>query len=64
MRYKIKGYQLVYSNGNRDKITLEKPIFTDDKEFERARIKALHTGNGLVCRGVNLDYDELNSDSV
>ena len=64
MIYRIKGYQVVYSDECRDKVNLEIPIVTEDKESERAKIKAKHSGLGIVCKGVNLDYDELNHESL
>lgn len=64
MKYKIKGYQVIYSNGCRDKVNLEIPIVTEDKEAIRAKLIRRHTGLGIECKGVNLDYDELNHKSV
>lgn len=59
MKYRINKYQAVYADGCRDSIKLGKPIYTDDIESERARLKMKHTSIGLKCVGINLDYEEL-----
>ena len=61
MKYKIKGYQIVYDNGTRDKVSFEIPYIVKNKENERAKIIARNSGLGLVVNGVNLDIEELNS---
>lgn len=59
MKYRIIKYQVVYENGNRDTIKLKAPIYTNDYEAERARLKGRHSGFGKKVIGVNLDYEEL-----
>lgn len=61
MKYQINKYQAVYSNGSRDSIRLESPIYTNDLEAIRTRLKLKHSGMGLKCIGINLDYVELNN---
>lgn len=62
MKYKIKGYQIIYENGCRDKVSLEIPYVIEDKESERTNIQMRNSGLGLVVKGVNLDIEELNSE--
>ena len=64
MKYKIKGYQIIYENGCRDKVSLEVPYVVNDKEKERAKIFMRNTSLGLKCKGVNLYIEELNQSSV
>ena len=61
MKYKIKGYQIIYENGCRDKVSFEIPYVVEDKECERTKIQARNRGFGLVVKSVNLDIEELNS---
>lgn len=60
MKYRITKYQVIYENGARDTIKLKAPIYTDDYEAERAKLKSRHSGHGKKAIGVNLDYEELN----
>lgn len=62
MKYKIKGYQIIYENGCRDKVGFEIPYVVEDKESERTKIQARNSGLGLVVKGINLDVEELNSE--
>lgn len=62
MKYKIKGYQIIYENGCRDKVSLEIPYVIEDKESERTNIQMRNSGLGLAIKGVNLDIEELNSE--
>ena len=48
MKYKIKGYQIIYDNGTRDKVSFEIPYIVKNKENERAKIIARNSGLGLV----------------
>ena len=64
MKYKIKGYQIVYENGCRDKVSFEIPYIVENKENERTKLIARNTSIGLVVKGLNLDVEELNSDRV
>lgn len=59
MKYRIMKYQVVYDNGTRDTIKPNTPIYTNDYESERTKLKASHTGHGKKAIGVNLDYEEL-----
>lgn len=61
MKYQINKYQAVYASGNRDSIRLESPIYTNDLEAIRTRLRQKHSGMGLKCIGINLDYVELNN---
>lgn len=63
-KYTIRKYQVIYQDGNRDKVNLETPIHTDDLEAARAKLKIKHTGLGKRCVGLNLDYDELNKEQL
>lgn len=63
-KYIIRKYQVIYSNGSRDKVNLEIPICTCDKEAVRGKLKIKHSGHGITCVGVNLDYDELNEEDL
>lgn len=60
MKYQINKYQAVYSCGARDSVKPDSPIYTNDIEATRAKLKAKHCGVGLKCIGINLDYVELN----
>jgi hypothetical protein len=60
MKYQINKYQAIYSCGSRDSIKLESPIYTNDVEAVRTKLKNKHTGFGKQCVSVNLDYVELN----
>lgn len=60
MKYTINNYQVIYESGARDKIKLDVPIYTDDIETERAKLKMKHTSHGRRCVGCNLDYVEHN----
>jgi hypothetical protein len=60
MKYVINGYQTIYENGSRDKIKLTTPIYSDDIEAVRTKLKKKHSGIGKKCLGVNLDYTEIN----
>lgn len=64
MKYKIKGYQIIYENGYRDKVSFENPYIVDNKENERAKLIARNSGLGLVVKGLNLDVEELNAKRV
>lgn len=55
MKYTIKTYQVIYDTGNRDKISLDVPIVTDDVENERTKLMMEHSGIGKRCIGLNLD---------
>lgn len=59
MRYRINNYQLIYAGGCRDKVRPSKPIYTDDIEAERTKIKQKHSGLGVKLAGVNLEYEIL-----
>lgn len=59
MKYRITSYQPVYNNGSRDKVKLAVPIYTDDIESERGKLKVKHSGLGKACIGVNLEYEQL-----
>lgn len=61
MKYQINKYQAIYASGSRDSIRLESPIYTNDLEAIRTRLKLKHSGMGLKCIGINLDYVELNN---
>ena len=63
-KYTIKKYQVIFQNGNRDKVNLEIPIHTNDIEAARAKLMAKHTGLGLKCVGLNMDYDEYNKNEL
>ena len=60
MKYTIKSYQVLYDNGARDKVTLDTPLHTDNIEAVRIKLKMKHTGHGITCIGLNLDYVEHN----
>lgn len=60
MKYVINGYQTIYDNGNRDKIKLVNPIYTNDIEAVRTKLRNKHSGFGKKCVGLNLDYTEFN----
>ena len=60
MKYTIKSYQVLYDSGARDKVTLEAPLHTDDVEALRTKLWMKHTGHGIKCIGLNLDYLEHN----
>lgn len=62
MKYKIKGYQIIYENGCRDKVSFEIPYVVEDKENERTKIQVRNSGLGIIVKGVNLDIEELNSE--
>lgn len=62
MKYKVKGYQIIYENGCRDKVSFEVPYVINDKEQERVKIMTKNKGLGLSCKSVNLDLEELNSE--
>lgn len=62
MKYKINKYQTIYSCGSRDTIKLDCPIYTNNIETVRAKLKMKHSVLGMKCIGVNLDYVELNED--
>lgn len=59
MKYRINNYQVIYSTGCRDKVKLEAPIYTEDIEAEREKLKMKHTGAGIKAIGVNLEYERL-----
>lgn len=61
MKYKIVGYQVIYSEGSRDKVKLLTPILTEDIEAVRTNIRMKHNILGMKCVGVNLEYEELNT---
>lgn len=64
-KYTIRKYQVIYDNGNRDKVNLEVPIHTNNYEAERAKLIMKHSGHGKRCIGLNMDYDEMNkSDEI
>lgn len=62
MKYKIIKYQAVYADACRDSIKLDVPIYTDDIESVRTKLKMKHSGIGKKCIGVDLDYEEFNND--
>ena len=64
MKYKIKGYQIIYGNGCRDKVTFEVPYIVDNKENERVKIIARNSSIGLPVKGLNLEVEELNAERV
>lgn len=59
MKYRINKYQVIYDNGTRDTVKLALPIYTDDYEAERMKLKLKHCGMGKKAIGLNLDYEEL-----
>lgn len=59
-KYTIRKYQVIYQNGNRDKVNLEVPIHTDNLENVRAKLKMKHTSVGIRCVGLNMEVDEMN----
>ena len=59
MKYRITKYQVIYDNSTRDTIKLCTPIYTDDYEAERVKLKAKHSGHGKKAIGLNLDFEEL-----
>ncbi len=61
MEYIIKKYQVIYKSGNRDKVILAIPIKTKDIESVRIKLRMKHNTLGLVCKGINLEYEELNT---
>lgn len=58
MRYKVNKYQVVYESGARDTIKPCEPIYTNDYEAVREKLKMKHTGHGKAVKGVNLEYEE------
>lgn len=64
MKYRIAKYQVIYDNGSRDSIKLDKPIHTDDYESVRIKLRNKHSGHGKHVVGVNLDYEEFNSEKI
>lgn len=59
MKYKVKIIQVVYRTGARDKITLAKPIFTDDLWALRAKLQQKYAAPGVGVSGVNFDAEEV-----
>lgn len=59
MKYRIIKYQILYEGGARDSIKPSSPIYTEDYEAERAKLRAKHCGHGKKVVGVNLEYEEL-----
>lgn len=59
MKYRISKYQVVYDNGTRDSVKLSAPIYTNDYEAERTKLRNKHSVMGKRALGVNLDYEEL-----
>ena len=59
MKYRINKYQVVYDDSSRDTIKLCNPIYTDDYESVRAKLRSKHSGIGKHAVGINLDYEEL-----
>ena len=53
MKYRINKYQVVYD----DKLAV--PIYTDDYESVRIKLKSKHSGLGKRAVGINLDFEEL-----
>jgi hypothetical protein len=50
---------VIYDNGARDSVKLASPIYTNDYEAERAKLKLKHSGHGKNAFAINLDYEEL-----
>lgn len=59
MKYRINKYQVVYDDNSRDTIKLAVPIYTDDYESVRIKLKSKHSGLGKRAVGINLDFEEL-----
>ena len=59
MKYRINKYQVVYDDNSRDTVKLCNPIYTDDYESVRAKLRSKHSGLGKRAVGINLDYEEL-----
>lgn len=53
-KYQINGYQLIYTDGQRDSIKLLSPEMVDDIEEYRESVKREHQ-----CMYVNLTYTEI-----
>lgn len=54
-KYQITGFQLIYPDGRRDNVKLQQPLFAEDIEFFRNKLKEEHE-----CVNVNLSYTEIN----
>lgn len=59
MKYRINKYQVIYEDNARDTVKLSIPIYTDDYESVRVKLKSKHSGTGKRAVGINLDYEEL-----
>lgn len=62
MKYLIRKYQVFYDDGSRDKVILWTPILSSDIETTRAKLTIKHTCIGKACKGVNIEYEEINSE--
>lgn len=62
MKYLIKKYQVIYSTGARDKVTLDMPVLTNDIHSFRAKLMMRLSSPGVEVKGMNLEYDEINTE--
>lgn len=53
-KYQITGFQLIYPDGRRDNVKLQQPLFVEDIESFRNKLKEAHE-----CVNINLSYTDL-----